>query len=938
MLTGKMLTWGPLALTAPWVLLALSALPLLWWVMRATPPAPRRMTFPAVRLLMGLRADQPVSARTPWWLILLRMVIAALVILGLAGPVLNPDAVSRGDGPLLLVVDDTWAAAPTWPERRALMLDLADRVRREGRPLLVLTTAATAPDAVAVPPALLRAEEAATVLRALEPRPWGKDLAAALARLEMRSVDAEGDADAVVWVHDGLDAPGTPVLAAYMRDLGRLEVRTAGSGEAPLILRPPTTDRDGTARVVLERPDGGPLPPRVVRLRARDDLGRVAVAADAAFAADQTRATVVVDMPTELAADLARLDLEGLPGAATVALLDETWARRPVGLVSGDAATGAAPVPLLDETHYLRQALTPYADVREGSPQDLLKRDLSVLLMTDGARPAPKAVEAVRGWVLRGGTLVRFAGPRLDALHPDLLPVRLRSGERAMGGALSWTTPGRLAVFGGETPFAGLTVPADVMVSRQVLAEPAPDLAARTWARLRDGTPLVTAAPLGRGRVVLVHVTADPRWSTLAMSGLFVDMLRRLVDSSLGVWPTGALSGDDGTSRAEDAGEAGRLPPYQVLNGLGRLGDPDPGARSLPLAALDDPVVDPAHPPGLYGMAGQWRALNLGAALATPRALPAAGLPAGTARGPLAGDAAERDLKPALLTAALVLVLMDLLVSLGLRGLLGRGAAVGGGQTRGVASTLAVAAGLGAVLGLAPGQGMAQDSDPRTALALTAALETRLAWVDSGDPGVDRVSAAGLATLTTVLARRTSAELAEPMGVDVGRDPLVAFPLLYWPVLPGQGSLTTAARAAVNDYLRHGGMILLDVHDGGDPATLLGGVDVPPLMPLPADHVLTRSFYLLDRFPGRRDGETVWVERDPVTHDGVSSVVLGRHDWAGAWAAGADGRPLFATVPGGNRQREMAYRFGVNLVLYALTGNYKGDQVHLPAIMERLTN
>lgn len=932
-----MLTLGPLALTAPWVLLAVSALPLLWWLMRATPPAPRRMTFPAVRLLIGLPADQPVSARTPWWLILLRMVIAALIILGLAGPLLNPDAVSRGDGPLLLVVDDTWAAAPTWPERRALMLDLADRVRREGRPLLVLTTAATAPDAVAAPPALLRAEEAATVLRALEPRPWGKDPEAALARLEARSVDTVVDADAVVWVHDGLDAPGAGTLAAYLRELGRLEVRTAGPGAAPLILRPPTTDREGAARVVLERPGGGPLPPRVVRLRARDDLGRVVVAADAAFAADETRATVVVDMPAELAADLARLDLEGLPGAATVALLDETWARRPVGLVSGDAATGAAPVPLLDETHYLRQALAPHAEVREGSPEDLLKRDLSVLLMTDGARPAPEAVEALRGWVRRGGTLVRFAGPRLDPLHPDLLPVRLRSGERAMGGALSWTTPGRLAMFGGETPFAGLAVPGDVMVTRQVLAEPAPDLAARTWARLRDGTPLVTAAPLDRGRVVLIHVTADPRWSTLAMSGLFVDMLRRLVDTSLGVWPAGALAGGEGTGQAVGAGE-GRLPPYQVLDGLGRLGDPDPGVRPLPLAALDDPVVDPTHPPGLYGMVGQWRALNLGAALAAPRALSAADLPAGTVRGPLAGDAAERDLKPTLLTAALVLALVDLVVSLGLRGLLGPRAAAGGGRTRRVASTLVVAAGLGAVLGLAPGQGMAQDHDPRTALALAAALETRLAWVDSGDPGVDRVSAAGLATLTTVLARRTSAELAEPMGVDVGRDPLVAFPLLYWPVLPGQGALTTAARAAVNDYLRHGGMILLDVHDGGDPATLLGGVDVPPLMPLPADHVLTRSFYLLDRFPGRRDGETVWVERDPVTHDGVSSVVLGRHDWAGAWATGADGRPLFATVPGGNRQREMAYRFGVNLVLYALTGNYKGDQVHLPAIMERLTN
>jgi len=925
-----MLTVGPLALAAPWMLLALGALPVLWWLMRATPPAPRRVTFPAVRLLLGLRADQPVSARTPWWLVFLRLVIAALVVVGLARPLLNPDPATQGTGPVLLVVDDTWAAAPTWGKRQAFMLDLADRLGRAGRSLLVMTTAAPVPGAVETPPDLLTAEAAATRLRAMEPRPWGKDLEAARARLEGMSAQP----DAVVWVQDGLAAPGTGALIAGLRRFGRLDVRAAGLGEAPLVLRPPVSESDGSVHVTLARPEGDRLPPRALRLRARDDQGRVVMATEAVFGADAASVTVPLQIPPELAPDLARLEVEDAaggtpgahPGAAGVVLLDETWARRPVGLVSGDAATGSAPVPLLDETHYLRQALAPFAEVREGAPTDLIERDLSVLVMTDGVRLEPSAIASLRDWVRRGGTLVRFAGPRLTALHPDLLPVRLRAGERAMGGALSWSTPGHLSPFGEASPFAGLTVPGDVTITRQVLAEPAADLAAHTWARLTDGTPLVTAKPLGRGRVVLMHVTADPRWSTLAMSGLFVDMLRRLVDSSRGV-----VAGET-LATTKDA----RLPPHQVLDGLGRLTDPVPGVAALSLADLETPTVTPAHPPGLYGLGGHWRALNLGAALTTvPRALTAADLPAGVRRGPLAGAVAERELMPPLLTTALVLGLLDLVLSVWLRGLLRPDS----GRRR-VAAGLALAIGLGGALSLiAPvARAQALDTDPRTAMALEAALETRLAWVKSGDPEVDRISEAGLDTLTTVLARRTSAELGPPMGVSAGTDPLVVFPLLYWPVVPGQGTLTASARAAVNSYLRHGGMILFDVHDGGDLAGLLDGVDVPPLMPLPEDHVLTRSFYLLDRFPGRRDGDTVWVERNPVTHDGVSSVVIGSHDWAAAWATDDQGRPLFATVPGGNRQREMAYRFGVNLVLYALTGNYKGDQVHLPAIIERLTN
>ena len=79
---------------------------------------------------------------------------------------------------------------------------------------------------------------------------------------------------------------------------------------------------------------------------------------------------------------------------------------------------------------------------------------------------------------------------------------------------------------------------------------------------------------------------------------------------------------------------------------------------------------------------------------------------------------------------------------------------------------------------------------------------------------------------------------------------------------------------------------------------------------------------------GERAGERV--------NDGVSPVVIGSHDWAAAWAVDDRGRPLFATVPGGEEQREHAYRFGVNLVMYALAGNYKADQVHVPLIMRRL--
>jgi hypothetical protein len=237
---------------------------------------------------------------------------------------------------------------------------------------------------------------------------------------------------------------------------------------------------------------------------------------------------------------------------------------------------------------------------------------------------------------------------------------------------------------------------------------------------------------------------------------------------------------------------------------------------------------------------------------------------------------------------------------------------------------------------------------------LKATVEFHLAYVVGGDPGADNVARAGLAGLSNVLRARTSVEPGEPLGVDLDQQDLAFFPLLYWAVSPAQRPLTERAFEKLNEYLRTGGTILFDTREHGSvpmsptgqatgPAALrlrqiLNRLDMPALVPAPNDHVLAKSFYLLSDYPGRWVGGTVWVERRGGRHnDGVSSVIIGSNDWAGAWATDEAGMPMFQTVPGGELQREMANRFGVNWVMYALTGNYKTDQVHVPAILERLS-
>jgi hypothetical protein len=313
-------------------------------------------------------------------------------------------------------------------------------------------------------------------------------------------------------------------------------------------------------------------------------------------------------------------------------------------------------------------------------------------------------------------------------------------------------------------------------------------------------------------------------------------------------------------------------------------------------------------------------------------------LPSGIARAVYTG-AREFDFRPWLLTAALVLALTDLLVSLALRG-------VWTGRMRRTAAVVLAAGMLAAVPAYAqsnrPPPAQATDDN----VALLATLTTRFAYVRTGIAELDEISHAGLSGLGAILTRRTAVDPGPPVEVDPETDELAFYPLIYWPITPQGPRLSYQAVQHVNAYLKNGGTIVFDTREGeagsSGPAALrlreiLRQLNLAPLAPIPEGHVLTKAFYLLSEFPGRWTGAPVWVELgDDRVNDGVSSVVIGGHDWASAWALDQNGRPMFAAVPGGEAQRETAVRFGVNLVMYALAGNYKADQVHVEAILDRL--
>ena len=583
----RMIASLPLSFAEPFLLLGLLSLPVLWWLLRVMPPRPRRIEFPPTRLLFDIAPKEETPSRTPWWLTALRLLAAALVILAAAGPIWNPPTgtAAGSRAPLVILLDDGWSAASSWDTRIKAADELIANADNDRRGVALVPLSEPARDISLMPGGTAR-----VALRQLAPKPYSIERVETLTAIE-RFLKTTGDCE-IAWLTDGVDTGrGPEFLEGLGKTIGDRPLTIFEGGiPSPLAL---VAAENAAAKMTVKvlRANGGGTAGIV---RAIDPKGSPIGEARYAFSPRDVETEAAFDLPVELRNDIARLEISGERSAGAVQLLDKRWRRRAIGIVSGSTSETAQ--PLLASTFYLTRALAPFADVRlgdRGAPQQaitqFLDQKLPMMVLADVGTLSPEIRERISAWVEQGGVLVRFAGPRLAQADDDLVPVKLRRGGRSLGGSLTWEKPQHLASFAADGPFAGLAVPKDITVNRQVLAEPDAVLATKSWASLEDGTPLVTGEHRGKGTVSLFHVSADMRWSDLPMSGSFVEMLRRIVD----------MSGYTSTPGAGVAGEttAETVAPLRTLDGFGAFGPPPSTAKPMPADFRDR--ATPEHPPGI---------------------------------------------------------------------------------------------------------------------------------------------------------------------------------------------------------------------------------------------------------------------------------------------------------------------------------------------------
>ncbi len=835
---------GAFSFALPWLLAAGLALPFLWFLLRRLPPAVRRVRLPSIVLLGDAEIPPPPAATPPWWLVLLRIGIVALLLIGLAGPMWRPTPATTPPARLAIVIDNGWSAASQWDRIVTAASERIDTLPATTR-FTVLPTAFDGPVQTAH---WVDAPTAKAQLAALSPLPWPADRA-------RRAASLPNDT-AFLWVSDGIEDAGAPALRSALPDSELLVVAPT----EPAIRAAGRTNEGWSGQVIA--PPGITAAALAFRGRRGETLASEPLAFESDIATFRTR----LDAPDR--ADVSRLTVGS--SAQAIYLADGSAARPRVVVVEGPSN---AP-PLESGGYYVRRALEPHAEVVTRTLDTADEDPATLFVLTDvAAEPAQAGPLLER--VEKGAVVVLFAGPRIAENGSALSPVPLRAGARALGGILSWQQPQAISGFEEAGPLAGLPIPEEARISRQLLA--ASDSDAMRWAWLTDGTPMVSAARRGAGLLILVHTAADPSWSTLPLSGLFEAMLRRLLP--LGTNP----------ASIDIAGAK----PWVLERMLGARGEWQEPARpvTIPAASFDAAIASAATPPGLYRSGEARRVINLAGTLG-PRFSFAPLVRDGLR--PAAEAARPVNIGTWLILAAALLALIDILVALRLRGALPP-----------------IAAAL--LFVLTPGPAKAAD--------------LQLAYVRTGSAAADAGIARGLETLGQTLTRRTSVSPGKPAAIDPARDPLGAYPVIYWPAASIR-SMSPATALRLRAYIAAGGLVLFDFGQplgaGSGARDLLEPLGLPALTEVGNAHVLSRTFYLLHSY----NGGAVWAEAGTEGEDGrVSGVVIGGGNWASLWSGDRVVSPS---------QREQALRFGVNLVMYALTGTYKADQVHARTLLDRM--
>ncbi len=888
----------------PYALWGLLSIPIIYYVVRSFPPAPKTFEFSSIYLLKSFNTKITTKSNCPLWLLIFRIFLILLLIAYYSKPYLDKSKINKDIENYVVYTDLGWSLASEWNKYKNtihnIMLEantlkknfyLVNNSDKENNDYMRFSTTKN----------LFAYFEKNT------PNPWQINTENLLENLNKLKFKKNSRYFYIFSNYDIQSIKKRNIIKDIREKHPDLKiinlVKSVRLIEEPII---------NGEKIQIKVKRFGELTKSNFVLKITSYSGQIVLSKTYEFADKSTTTTINEKFPISVINQLKKIEIIGERHAAATFFFDDFHKKKEIGILLEGKSYEKS--PFLSPVYYIEKALNKENKIIFGKLDKLLDSKVNILIFPDKGEINTKLSKNLEKWLSSGGLLIRFSGPKLAKKSSKFLTTDNKNIKiRFMGGTLSQKNTIGIEDFPNNSIFRDLIIPKDIIIKKQLLLDFKNETSSNILASLKDGTPLVSSKDYGKGKILLFHFTANNDWSNIPMTSLFVDMLARAT----------LLNQIDEINSFKEVNIK-----YQI-NGFGELEKTDKIIKSRDSFALRSSFPNKRNIPGIYENEELSIAFNLAGKVDTKF------FEDKDFYNRKTSDEFSKsvyDLSNILLFLFLIISALDILVSSLLKNNI---------------NLFKIMKNKMSIINLFILFILLSKFNYLEANNL--ANGTYLAYVKNKDQKINEISYRGLLSLSKALDRRTSISPKGVEEINLSEDDIYYFPIIYWPTGKELTKLVPKIKIKIKNYLNNGGIILFDASAFFKDISLgkknkyreitkyFEQISLNELTPISNNHTLSRSFYLLNNYPGRWDRGTLLVDSNSInTNDGVSSIILGFNDWASAWAFDDNNFPLFPVVPGGERQRELAFRVGINVIMYALTGNYKNDQIHSKSILNRL--
>ena len=885
-----------------YALFGLLLTPIIWVIVKSFPPIPKSYNFSSFFLLEKIDYDAPKNEKTPLWLVIFRIFFFILIVLFFSKPFLknNNSIADEKVEKYLIVADIGWSMAKDWNKFKELVQEISQEAEKNKKEILFFHSNLNTYEDLKI---FKTSNSLSNYLEGLYPLP-----------IQFK----QGSLDKLIQDESIFKKSKIFILSSkfdfhnfndYYKKFSLIKNNLnnyyfINPLDTILIINSLKVTQD---KIICEILRLGKNSSKKEFLLSIETINNEIVYRDQhSIKENENNKMINLSFPTEIFNQINSIEIIGQNHAGAKYYFDDFSKKKTIAILSDNEFYKES--PLLSPVYYLKKSLDSKHNIKVGKIDNIIKQNFSTIIIPETAKIPNEYYEKLNDWLLQGGTLIRFSGKSLVQEKSKFLPSQdTYSRIRNIEGQLTINNKLFISEFEKDSIFSGLQIPQDIIIKKQLIFDTY-SKQVTLLAKFNDNTPFVSMKKFGEGKIILFHIGANNDWSNLPISSLFPDMINRVL----------LFSKNYNSSNLKN------LNLNKEIDGFGRLVSPK---KIVTLDSFDKlKTIKPSFniPPGQYENNQISVALNLSTNISQYESekIYSSMLSNYSFKS-------TKDLSSTILKIILTMFILDILLTI---------------MIKNNYNFFKIFARKHNLLVFILFFLTLIKTDNVTA------NETYLAYIKIKNSQINNISENGLETIRNLLITRTSINPKGVIGLDIKNDNIYSYPFIYWPLTKNLLSIEKPEITKIKNYLNNGGIFFFDIIGFSrknlnlkekkfkEIRTFLNEIGANELSIIPKGHTLTKSFYLLNKFPGKWDNRILFIENNNLEYkDGVSSIILGFNDWAKAWAVDNNNLPLFPVVPGGERQRELSYRFGINIAMYALTGNYKSDQIHSKSILKRLS-